>query len=365
MIPKKLPGLNVDDELDRINKMKDLLNNKSEIKNEKVITPSVRYSYKQGDRKWAKTLKGAPKISIIVPVYMTEKYLRKCVNSLIDQTLGDIEILLINNKTRDNSQDIIDDYVRKYPEKVKSYYQGSQGLGNTRNLGLKKATGDFIMFVDSDDSLASPMTCENLYKFAIENDCDIVIGRIVYEIDGKIQPIPGFDRKYSKYYGRTDLRVNDVTAFGSAPVTNKLFQRSLMVNNGLSFPKNSYYEDTLISIQLWYISKKIGCIEDTVYHYFQRNNPDNPSITNQGVSFKHVHDRIYGALSIVRYLSKNEYYSINGINYLEWYMRSTDEMLEKFHQGNDKEKALRLMSSKGRKVKSLIQAYKKTTMEKI
>ena len=91
------------------------------------------------------------KVSVIVPVYNVEKYIKKCLDSLVNQTLEDIEIVVINDGSPDNSQKIIDKYVKKYPDKVKSYIKQNGGLGSARNYGIEKAMGKYLCFVDSDD----------------------------------------------------------------------------------------------------------------------------------------------------------------------------------------------------------------------
>ena len=91
------------------------------------------------------------KVSVIVPVYNVEKYLDKCLDSLVNQTLKDIEIIVVNDGTKDKSQKIIDKYVKDYPKLVKSYIKENGGLSSARNYGLKYAQGEYVGFVDSDD----------------------------------------------------------------------------------------------------------------------------------------------------------------------------------------------------------------------
>ena len=91
------------------------------------------------------------KFSVIVPVYNVEKYLPKCIESIINQTNQDFELLLVNDGTKDNSQNIIDDYVKKYPTKIKSFIKENGGLSDARNYGVDRASGEYIVFVDSDD----------------------------------------------------------------------------------------------------------------------------------------------------------------------------------------------------------------------
>ena len=90
------------------------------------------------------------KVSVIVPVYNVEKYIKKCLNSLVNQTLDEVEIVVVNDGSPDNSQKIIDEYTKKY-KNIKSYVKKNGGLSDARNYGIKKATGKYISFVDSDD----------------------------------------------------------------------------------------------------------------------------------------------------------------------------------------------------------------------
>ena len=121
-----------------------------------------------------RTMMNKYKVSVIVPVYGVEKYISKCLNSLVNQTLNDIEIIVVNDGTKDNSQKIIDEYVKKYPDKVKSFIKENGGQGSARNYGLKQATGEYIGYVDSDDYVELDMY-EKLYNKAINDNLDIAI----------------------------------------------------------------------------------------------------------------------------------------------------------------------------------------------
>ena len=114
------------------------------------------------------------KVSVIVPVYNVEKFIGKCLDSLVNQTLKDIEIIVVNDGTKDNSQEIIDKYVKKYPDKVKSFIKENGGLSSARNFGIEKAKGEYISFVDSDDWLNDD-ALEKMYNKAKKDKSDIVI----------------------------------------------------------------------------------------------------------------------------------------------------------------------------------------------
>ena len=126
------------------------------------------------------------KISVIIPVYNVEKYISKCLDSIVNQTLESIEIIVVNDGSLDNSQEIIDEYVKKYPKKVKSFIKDNGGQGSARNIGLQHAKGEYISFVDSDDWLELN-TLKEMYNLAKKNNSDVVICDMVDHLtSGKI-----------------------------------------------------------------------------------------------------------------------------------------------------------------------------------
>ena len=102
------------------------------------------------------------KFSIIVPVYNVENYLEKCLDSLINQKHNSYEIIIINDGSTDNSQRIIDNYKKKYPKLISSYKKGNGGLSSARNYGIEKSTGEYLLFVDSDDYISE--NCLEIYS---------------------------------------------------------------------------------------------------------------------------------------------------------------------------------------------------------
>ena len=114
------------------------------------------------------------KVSVIVPVYGVEEWLERCLDSLVNQTLEDIEIIVVNDGSPDNSQAIIDAYVKKYPNKVKGYIKENGGLSDARNFGIPYATGEYIAFVDSDDYVDLTMY-EKMYNEAEAKGSEVVV----------------------------------------------------------------------------------------------------------------------------------------------------------------------------------------------
>ena len=200
------------------------------------------------------------KVSIIVPVYNVEEYLDKCLNSLVNQTLKDIEIIVVNDGTKDNSQDIIDRYVSKYPKLVKSYIKENGGLSSARNYGLKFASGEYIAFVDSDDYVELDMY-EKMYNKAKKENLDIVVCDTINFYDDRMVYLKS-NLNYSN-----DVIKNYIISPPMAPI--RLYKRNIF--NNQEFEEGIYYEDLNFTPSLVNITKNIGFIDNTYYYYRQRN----------------------------------------------------------------------------------------------
>jgi len=201
-----------------------------------------------------------PKVSIIIPVYNVEKYITTCLNSLVNQTLKDIEIIVVNDGSPDNCQKIIDKYVKKYPDKVKSYIKENGGQGSARNFGLTKATGEYIGYVDSDDYVCTDMY-EKLYNKAKADNLDICIcgNYLVYE-DSSQRDIE------LNNYVLEDPKEN--AFFGKIAVWNKIYKKEIVKD--LVFRSKVWYEDLDFTVNALIKAKKIGYIDEPLYCYLIR-----------------------------------------------------------------------------------------------
>ena len=170
------------------------------------------------------------KVSIIVPVWGVEKYISKCLESLVNQTLDDIEIILVNDGSPDNSQKIIDEYVKRYPQKVISYIKENGGQGSARNYGIKVATGEFISFVDSDDYIELNMV-EKMYIKAKKDKSDIVIC-------GNYNVSENYLHKKQDYFTSNYNTNFENALFGKMAVWNKLYKKNIIVDNKIFFKEN-------------------------------------------------------------------------------------------------------------------------------
>lgn len=237
------------------------------------------------------------KLSVIVPVYNVEKYLSKCLDSLVHQTLKDIEIIVVNDGSPDKSQEIIDSYVQKYPKIVKSYIKKNGGLSDARNFGLKKATAEYIAFLDSDDWIRQD-AYQIMYAKACEKDFDMVVCDIkyVYEDHNK-----GTTSRVSEdCFSKNEIK----KLYGKIypAVWNKIFKRELFEKNNLTFKKGVWYEDVeFIYRMLPYISS-IGVVHEELNYYVQRTD----SISN--TFDERLYDEIQNWNGIIEFYKKNNLY---------------------------------------------------------
>ena len=206
-------------------------------------------------------------ISIIVPIYNAERYLNRCIKSLINQTKENIEFILVNDGSTDSSEEIIKSYKDK---RIKYFKNKNQGIGKTRNFGMQKATGKYIMFLDSDDYL-STNACDELFSKAEKDNLDLVINnfyRVEEETEKKVEVIiPEFKNTTLKDNKRLLLDVN------LAP-WNKLYKRELLKKNKIQFVEDLKYEDAPFVVEAMDKAKKIGYIKKFLNYYVIHKNSE-------------------------------------------------------------------------------------------
>lgn len=199
------------------------------------------------------------KVSVIVPIYNVEKYLEKCINSLLSQTLEDIQIILVNDGSKDNSGNIAKEYEKNNKDRVIYVEKENGGLSDARNYGLKYATGDFIAFLDSDDYIEKN-AYEEMYNKAIEENADYVECDFIWEFPNKIR----VDKQYP-YKNKKEM-----LSFVRVVAWNKLIKRQLITDNNLEFPKGLRYEDVEFTYKLIPFINKFAYVDKPFIHYVQR-----------------------------------------------------------------------------------------------
>ena len=172
------------------------------------------------------------KVSIIVPVYNVEEYLARCLDSLVNQSLKDIEIIVVNDGSPDNSQKIIDNYCKKY-KNIKSFIKKNGGLSDTRNFGIKKSHGDYLIFIDSDDYVKETML-EKMWNVAINKNVDIVVCNCIQVYEN------GFEQEIKSNLEMSDDNIKNYLI--SPPMAcTMLYKKELFDDK--KFKKNIFYED--------------------------------------------------------------------------------------------------------------------------
>ncbi len=204
-----------------------------------------------------------PKVSVIIPVYNSEEYLEKCLDSVLGQDVQDIEIIIVNDGSPDNSQEIIDRYTAKHSDKIKAFTKENGGQSSARNMALSFASGEFIAFVDSDDYLEPDMLKTSL-SFAEANDYDIVCFDFWQEKEG-IKTESNYRFHIAEDTFRTYI-LNETSP------CNKIIKRKIFEENNLRFTENSIYEDLELIPQLANYTQKIGFLDDKLYNYVIHEN---------------------------------------------------------------------------------------------
>lgn len=262
------------------------------------------------------------KISVIVPVYNREKQISRCLDSLLSQTYENIEIIVINDGSTDNSKRIIEEYKKEYSQKIVCINTKNQGVSEARNEGIAYATGEYIGFVDSDDYVDLRMY-EKLYEKAKKNDLDLVAcnTKALYPnkeciIDCAIQD---------------GQNINKLLIDAYAVLWNKLYKAENIKK--LRFKKDVWYEDVLFLYQLYPMLKKVGRIEDVCYFYVQ----------NEGSITYTYNEKLYQLIDnmndIINYYKKvgkwEEYYDELEYTYVR-YMYGT--FVKRLAKAKDKKK---------------------------
>lgn len=236
------------------------------------------------------------KVSIIVPVYNVEKYLEKCLNSLVEQTLEEIEIILINDGSTDGSLDIIRDFYEKYPDKIVFKSISNGGAANARNIALEMARGEYIGFVDSDDFVDLTMF-EKMYYTAKEQNAEIVTcgyNRI------NMSDIQRRDVMRRKCFGHNVYQAPQLFINNVPYIWNKIFKKSLIDKNQMHFEPLRIFEDLVFTYKLFLKANKIVRVPETLYNYiFLRENSLTYSFTEKRFDIFTAFD------SLLDYFDKN------------------------------------------------------------
>lgn len=242
-------------------------------------------------------------ISVIVPVYRVEKYLKKCIDSILEQTYRNMEIILVDDGSDDSCPDICEEYA-KIDKRVKVIHQTNGGLSAARNSGIRAAKGKYISFIDSDDYIEKDMY-EVLVKRMQKDESQLAVCNYMY-VDESGNFIESLNKKNAIIDGvitpkeALERLILDRNCY-YIPAWNKLYERSLFKD--IQFPEGKLNEDEFVVHYIYEKCRKISCVEKELYYYVQRMG----SIMNTNVCVKR--------LDVVEaYLERTEYFMEKGQN---------------------------------------------------
>lgn len=205
-----------------------------------------------------------PDISIIVPIYNAEKYINKCIDSILNQTKKELEIILVNDGSTDNTESIIKSYKDK---RIKYFKNTNHGIGYTRNYGISKSTGKYIMFLDSDDYLEKT-ACEKLFNKIEKDKLDIVMCNFYKDYGDRVEEIKLPSFKDSSLKDNPDIITEYLNPWA------KLYSTKLLKDNKIKFVEDLKYEDAPFVIEALCTANKIGKIDECLNYYVIHNNSE-------------------------------------------------------------------------------------------
>jgi glycosyltransferase involved in cell wall biosynthesis len=239
--------------------------------------------------------KTQPKVSVIVPIYNVERYLHTCITSLVNQTLNEIEIILVNDASPDSSITIMRDYEKKYPEKI-VVIDSKENLcqGGARNLGIQVARAPWIGFVDGDD-FVHPDMFKRMYEKAESTNVDFVCvqSAAIYEDSDAKKELSTYLSWHPAIYEMQGTQLDNtcrerLMVYPTGGVWSKLWKKSLIIDNNQFFPEHVKFEDNYWSTSIYRFVNRYVLI-DNIFYYYRQNLSSNTLIMNA----PHHMDRIF------------------------------------------------------------------------
>lgn len=225
-------------------------------------------------------------ISIIIPVYNTAEYLHDCYDSIAKQSFSNFEIIFINDGSTDDSLDILKE-IEFLDHRIKIYNKNNEGQAIARNIGIEKANGEFIVFIDSDDYLKDCLALRSMYEIMVSNNYDFV--QAGFEFIGKRAHT--YRIKSSKFVTQGDILKSaiQVKSIYTSPWA-KIYKRQFLISNKLFFPSGIVNEDTAHSIMISALATKVGFLNRTVYCSREREG------STSRTSYKRMFESMHSAL---------------------------------------------------------------------
>lgn len=287
-----------------------------------------------------------PKLSVIVPIYNSEKYLKECLDSLVNQTFKDIEIICVNDGSTDNSLEIVKHFAEK-DSRIKVINQENKGQSAARNTGLKVANSNFITFIDSDDYIDL-----NTYEKVLNNniDTDIICFGIKVFGNSHYQQRNSDDNYYKiKYIGKQKI-TQEIILNTDVSVCNKIFRKEIVDKYGINFTEELYYEDAEFFFKYISCCQNAYFINKYFYHYRRLENSvmsETFNGTNRAVDHLHIIKQVFDFWLKNKFIYKN-------INLYEKLFELYFNLAFNYSKYNDKDKILYFGTKYATEIKSKI-----------
>lgn len=258
------------------------------------------------------------KVTLIVPVYNSEKYIGKCLDSILNQTYTNFEILVVNDGSKDNSQKVIEEYQNKYPDKIIAINQENKGVSKTRNESIKKANGDYIMFIDNDDFLDSDYI-ETFVTETEKGDYDVVLG-------GYRRP-----NENGKIIKKMKLEETEWSKFMIMAPWAKIYKKQYLIDNNIEFLSVNLGEDIYFNLKAMLVSDKIKIIPYIGYNWFF-NTSSVSNTTQKNITQLQVYELLNSCYDMVKeegLLEKNyEIIKTHFTRYIVWLISFSTKKLD-------------------------------------
>ncbi len=244
------------------------------------------------------------KISVIVPVYNMEQYLRQTIDSIINQSHKNLEIICVNDGSTDSSEDIIKEYASR-DDRVLLVNKANGGLSSARNAGLEVTTSDYVAFVDADDWV-EPQTYETMLTALLQNDVDMVSCRFKREYEDfshRKESDEFYDNKSAWPEGKHEV-TNSLISYFSVFAWTKLYKTSIIKENKIEFPEGLIFEDWVFYWKYIVLADSVYSLDKSFYHYRQRANSIMASIYESDGAGINIIDYLKTAEVVYEYLNK-------------------------------------------------------------
>lgn len=260
------------------------------------------------------------KLDVIIPVYNVEKHIKKCLDSVLVQTLEDIEIICIDDGSIDNCAAILKEYEKK-DSRITVITQKNKGLAGARNTGIKHSKSEFIMFLDSDDYY-HPQMCEKMYNAIVNNSVDIAICGVEPVCDVGYQ----LDNDWGGYLrlnfeGKQEI-TRDIIEKTNVVAWNKIYKRSLIEKYNITFPPGLIFEDNPFFFSYMNVSKNIFYLNEKLYFYVRHSNTIMAGVIAK--KSKKKFDLVYTSDHYFKFLNENNLFKKNQKIFWIYYLRMFD-----------------------------------------